>query len=126
MDMYIDHINISTPRELLNEVKDFYCNVLGLKNGFRPNFSRFGYWLYAGDKALIHLIESDSHFANEKQGYLDHFAFRATGLASILQRLDSHQIEYRTSFIAEKNLTQVFFKDPAGIGVEIGFVAETA
>ena len=125
MDMYIDHINISAPRELLDEVKDFYCDVLGLKNGFRQNFPRFGYWLYGGDNALIHLIESDSHVRNEKQGYLDHFAFRATGLAPMLESLNSHQIDYRMSFIEEKNLTQVFLKDPSGTGVEIGFVDET-
>jgi catechol 2,3-dioxygenase-like lactoylglutathione lyase family enzyme len=122
--MYIDHINIAAPSELLEEVKDFYCDVLGLTEGFRPNFSRDGYWLYSGEKALVHLIVSSGHHENEKQGYFDHFALRTTGLAKVLGRLDRFRIEYRTSHIAEIGLTQIFCKDPSGTGVELSFLDE--
>lgn len=123
--MNIDHINISAPKDLLKEVRDFYCEVLGLREGFRPNLSRPGFWLYAGDNALIHLVESNSHYASERPGYLDHFALRSAGLQETLERLQSRNIDHRTSFIAELGLTQVFCKDPAGTGVEIGFPGET-
>ena len=123
--MHIDHINISAPKELLEQLRDFYCNVLGLREGFRPNLSRPGFWLYAGDNALIHLVESNSHYANDRQGYLDHFALRSAGLPKTLERLRSCNIDYRTSYIAELGLTQVFCRDPAGTGVEIGFPGET-
>ena len=117
--MHIDHINIAAPAELLEKVRDFYCDVLDLAEGFRPDFSRDGYWLYSGEKALVHLVESTRHHDNEKQGYFDHFALRTTGLARVLARLDRFNIEYTTNHLPQINLTQIFCKDPSGTGVEI-------
>ena len=122
--MNIDHININAPAALLEKVKDFYCAVLGFQEGQRPSFPKHGYWLYANNKALIHLMESSSHYKNEKQGYFDHFALRTSGLEKMLARLKLHNIEYRTSYIPEISLTQIFCKDPSGTGVEISFVDE--
>ena len=122
--MQLDHINISTPAGLLKKVRDFYCDVLGLKEGFRPNFSKDGFWLYSQDKAIIHLVVSSHHHENEKQGYFDHFALRTTGLAKILEQLDAFNIENRTSYLPEISLTQIFCKDPSGTGVEISFLNE--
>jgi catechol 2,3-dioxygenase-like lactoylglutathione lyase family enzyme len=122
--MYIDHINISAPKELLEKVRTFYCDVLGLTVGFRPEFSADGFWLYAQDKALIHLFVSSRHHENEKQGYFDHFALRTTGLAKVIEQLRVFNIEYRTSHVPEISLTQIFCKDPAGTGVEISFLNE--
>lgn len=122
--MQLDHINISAPTELLENVRDFYCDVLGLTEGFRPNFSKDGYWLYSEDKAIIHLIVSSSHHRNKKQGYFDHFAMRTSGLAKVLEQLNAFNIEYRISYIPEISLTQIFCKDPAGTGVELSFLNE--
>jgi catechol 2,3-dioxygenase-like lactoylglutathione lyase family enzyme len=122
--MNIDHINISAPTELLEEVKEFYSEVLGLTSGFRPNFPKPGYWLYSSDKALIHLVESDMHYENEKQGFFDHFALRTSGLPNMLERLKSSQIEFSINYLPEIKLTQVFCKDPSGTQVEISFLNE--
>jgi catechol-2,3-dioxygenase len=119
--MQLDHINISAPMELLQKVKAFYCLVFDLTDGFRPRFSKRGFWLYAGDKPLIHLVESSEHHHNDKQGYLDHVAFQTTGLTGILEKLDANDISYRLSHVPEINLAQVFCTDPCGIGVEINF-----
>ena len=122
--MNIDHININAPAALLEKVKDFYCDVLGFREGRRPAFSKPGYWLCVNNKALIHLMESDSHYENEKQGFFDHFALRTRGLEEVLSSLKLHNIEYKTSYIPEISLTQVFCKDPSGTGVEISFIDE--
>ena len=122
--MHIDHINISAPMGLLQDVRDFYCDVLGFTEGFRPQFSRAGFWLYSEDKPLIHLFESEEHFSNEKQGYFDHFALRATGITKVLQKLNDSDIKHRTSFLHDIGLTQIFCKDPSGTGVELNFVNE--
>ena len=37
--MHVDHINIAAPARLLEEVKDWYQQVLDLVDGFRPQFS---------------------------------------------------------------------------------------
>ena len=122
--MHIDHINISAPKELLQKVRDFYCEVLGLTEGFRPNFSRGGFWLYSEGKP-IHLIESTDHYHNEKQGFFDHFALQATGLAKICDNLDAAGIEYKVSYLSQIDMSQIFCKDPSGTGVEINFLNET-
>jgi len=123
--MQLDHFNIAAPRDLLEEVRDFYCDVLGFKEGFRPDFQKHGFWLYAGDKPFIHLIESDRHFAHEKPVYLDHIAFSSSGLTALQLRLDQNGIAYRKRFIGEFEMTQLFFKDPAGTGLEINFPGES-
>lgn len=48
--MHIDHINIRAPAGLLDEVREFYCAIFGLEEGFRPAFASQGYWLYAGER----------------------------------------------------------------------------
>jgi len=123
--MQLDHFNIAAPMDLLEEVRDFYCEVLGFEAGFRPDFQRRGFWLYTGDEPFIHLIESDRHFAHEKPAYLDHIAFRSSGLAAVQEQLDQNGVAYRRSFISEFEMTQLFFKDPAGTGLEINFPGES-
>jgi len=57
--MQIDHINIKAPPALLEEVRDFYCEVLGLQEGARPEFASKGYWLYSAAGPIVHLSVVD-------------------------------------------------------------------
>lgn len=120
--MYIQHINICAPSDVLKEVRDFYCSVLNFVDGFRPEFTSKRYWLYANDNALVHLTESDKHYPNSRQGYFDHVSFQITGLISVVANLKSMGISYESDYLPEICMTQLFFKDPLGIGVEINFV----
>lgn len=122
--MNIDHINIKAPAALIESLRSFYCDLFGMTDGFRPDFSFNGYWLYAGDRALIHLSESYLDHWAEGQSHLDHFAFRTSGLQEILARLKSMNINYSTGFVPETDVTQLFFKDPSGTGVEVQFIGE--
>jgi len=123
--MHLDHINIAAPAGLLAKTRDFYCDVIGLTAGFRPEFSRKGFWLYSEGKPIIHLIESLEHSRNKKQGYFDHFSLQATGLTKVIEKLDKASISYRLSYVPEIDLSQLFCKDPCGIGVEINFPGES-
>jgi len=122
--MHIDHINIKAPGGLLEQVRRFYCEVLGLQEGFRPAFSSAGHWLYAGDQPLVHLSAGSGAPVAGAAAHLDHVAFRASGLQDFLRRLDERGIDYRSSYIAELDLTQLFLQDPAGIGLEVNFDGE--
>ena len=123
--MHIEHINISAPMELLIKTKEFYCNVFGLVDGHRPNFTRAGFWLYSDGKPLIHLTESDVDFqSNITQGYFDHFAFQLSGLEDFIANLQSLKIRYKIENVRETGMTQLFIKDPTGIGVEASFLGE--
>ena len=52
------HYNLRAPRELLDTLCSFYTEVVGLRVGERPLFISFGYWLYAGQKDVLHLTEA--------------------------------------------------------------------
>lgn len=117
--MYIDHVNIKATSDLLATIRDFYCRVLGLKEGFRPSFRDNGYWLYAGDAALIHLSEVKTEIATGTRGTFDHFAIRLEDLSPVIAQLDDLAIKYSKSYVADVGLTQLFFEDPAGNRVEV-------
>jgi catechol 2,3-dioxygenase-like lactoylglutathione lyase family enzyme len=51
----LDHYNIAAPVALVEQVRHFYCDLLGLTCGHRPAFNSDGYGLYAGERPLVHL-----------------------------------------------------------------------
>ena len=120
--MKIDHFNIKAPPELLQQVRDFYCQVLGLEQGARPPFDSQGYWLYAGSHPVLHLSETDTEHP-EGTGYLDHVAFGVDDPQPIIDALEAQCVPYRTYRVPGKETMQVFFSDPAGIKVEVDYPA---
>ena len=117
--MFIDHINIKSNLELMEEVKDFYCFIFDMHASSRPNFSMGGYWLYSGENALVHLMESDQHHPSNDQGCFDHVSFKVTDLSQILAKLEELGVEVKQADVPGRNLQQLFFKDPAGVTVEV-------
>ena len=123
--MQIDHINIRAPAELLEQEKRFFCEVLELRDGPRPDFSSKGYWLYADDQPIVHLSQGGPSLPDGQNGYLDHVAFRSNGLQALIQRLQKVAIEYSTTYLADLRMTQVFLKSPSATGIEVNFIDET-
>ena len=122
--MKLDHINIVTTHEKLNDIKNFYCDALGLEVGDRPTSPKKGFWLYSGESPLIHLQEATGEIESTSTGHIDHFAFRAIGLTRYIERLKTMNIDYSARFNESSKVTQVFFRDPLGIKIEIGFLGE--
>ena len=120
-----DHYNLRAPRPVLEELKSFYCDVVGLTVGDRPPFRRFGYWLYAADRPVLHLSEADATELRSRTAVTTfaHAAFNCTGRADFERRLTALGIAYRTALVPLLNLAQLFFHDPAGNGVELQFDA---
>ena len=120
-----DHYNLRAPRPVLEELKSFYCDVVGLTVGDRPPFRRFGYWLYAADRPVLHLSEADATELRSRTAVTTfaHAAFNCTGRADFVRRLTALGIAYRTAHVPLLNLAQLFFHDPAGNGVELQFDA---
>ena len=121
----LSHFNLRASRPLLDDLKDFYVEVVGLRPGFRPLFQRFGYWLYAGDTDVLHLTEAD---ASERQALgvlttLDHVALNCAGRASYDAALSQHGVDYKVASVTQTQQVQLFFDDPAGNGVELIFAA---
>jgi catechol 2,3-dioxygenase-like lactoylglutathione lyase family enzyme len=122
--VHLDHINIRAPAELLQREKRFFCDIIGLREGPRPAFRSKGYWLYADDRPIVHLSQRPLTVPAGQKGHLDHVAFRSRGLHALLDRLDSAGIDYRTDYLDELRLTQVFLQSPSATGIEVNFVDE--
>lgn len=119
----LHHVNLRAHRLLLDSLRDFYCDVLGFHQGYRPELPGFGYWLYVQDAAVIHLSEArvDEERMLHNDGYLDHFAFECSKLAAVEQILISHGINYRKAQVPSTGQVQLFIQDPAGNKVELNF-----
>jgi len=120
-----DHYNLRAPRALLDELCAFYRDVVGLTLGERPPFRRFGYWLYAGGRPVLHLGEADADevCAAQVSGTFDHASFDCTGKRDFERRLAARGIPYRTARVPLTGQVQLFFADPAGNGVELAFAS---
>lgn len=122
--MYLDHFNIRAPKEQLSKVKNFYVDVMGFKEGFRPKLSGPGQWLYADSNAIIHLSEDENRTSQKEKDFMDHIAMRCVGVNEFAKKLNDVSIKYRPAYIPEIDLTQLFFKDPSGITIELNFKGE--
>jgi catechol 2,3-dioxygenase-like lactoylglutathione lyase family enzyme len=120
----LNHINLSAGRGLLNALKDFYCDVIGLEVGARPNFERFGYWLYAGGHPIVHLYESAPNEARKTDVLtpFDHVAFTCEDSSEFEALLRRRRIEYSKAVVpGSDQVQQLFLRDPAGVKVELNF-----
>lgn len=111
----LDHANISTTK--LAETVAFFTDVLGLKVGPRPGFRFAGAWLYAGDRAVVHIVERAE--ARTETGALDHFSFAVSDLEAVLKRLDAAGLRYSVMDIPDGFGRQAFVRDPNGVTVEL-------
>jgi catechol-2,3-dioxygenase len=119
----LNHYNLRAPRALLLQLKEFYCEVIGLETGERPAFDSFGYWLYAGGQAVLHLSEArtgDVRHTDIATSF-DHVAFSCVDPEGMEALLQAHQLPYQVAFVPSLQQKQIFLRDPAGNGVELNF-----
>ena len=99
----------------------FYTVVVGLEVGFRPKMTFEGVWLYAGGYPIVHIIEGKP-IATKETGAVDHLALKAVGsVDAALDKIKAHGVEYTMRVLERTGVTQVFFRDPDGVGVELNF-----
>ena len=124
----LDHYNLRAARELLDALRTFYCDVVGLKQGHRPPFGTSGYWLYAGEHAVLHLSETDANEVRQPGvvNTFDHVAFACSRLAETEASLAAMKVPYRVAKVPATGVTQIFLTDPAGHGVELNFASHAA
>lgn len=120
----LDHYNLRAPLGVIEAVRDFYVQVLGLQIGSRPAFKSQGYWLYAAARPLLHLsiATADQIRPSHVTNTLDHIAFACTDYAHFMAKLQQHQIPYECDTVPGTTMRQIFLSDPAGNGVELNFV----
>lgn len=102
---------------------DFYCGLLGLSEGHRPDLGFPGAWLYAGGpQAVLHIVFGRP-LPPHRAGVIDHMAFSATGLKAVKARFDGLGVKYDLRRQAESGTWQLFSFDPNGARVELDFDA---
>lgn len=131
----IDHYAIRTLK--MEETKEFY-EALGLISGPRPEFPFPGYWMYAGDTPVVHLLGIDPenpeglyNYLGEKEvtfidgsGSIDHLAFSASEPEELKKTLKDCNVQYRENEVPNLGLLQIFAEDPNDITVEINYYAQ--
>ena len=115
----------------LDGTRDFYCGVLGMREGPRPPLGFPGYWLYLGDTACIHVAEWNTYTAHSSgrdipvsvpalgTGPVDHIAFTATDYDELLASLSQHGVKAHANVTNPNGLRQVFLLDPNGVKIEV-------
>ena len=133
MKLEFHHINFVS-RDV-DEMHDFYTNVLGLDDIPQDNFPRTeaegekgfdGKIRFATDNTMqMHLAERDLTVAFRNGHTINpvdqgHIAFRTDDLAAFLKILDEEGIPYSDYGNAfSKEWHQVFFQDPEGNVIEV-------
>ena len=135
----LDHVSIATDQ--LEDTRKFYCDLLGLKVGHRPKLKSSGYWLYSGEEAIIHLVETGSNldqefaFSQDKKtarslgnpkindlsetGMDDHIAMTVEESAGLVKHMQESDVKYWDRLIADRGLYQIFVRDPNGVIIEL-------
>lgn len=118
-----NHYNLCAERAVLDKLRDFYVDVIGLQPGYRPPFENFGYWLYIGDQPVLHLSEASAQEVRPPHivSTFDHVAFTCTGRLEMEAHLQRHHVEFKRAEIPVAGNSQLFFSDPAGNKVELNF-----
>ena len=94
---HIEHFLVAT--DDMETTKDWYHTVLGMEEGWHPDFGFPVYWMYLNGKDVVHITQSATHASENQKIYLgrasqdtgsgtgavDHIAFRATGLSAMLK-----------------------------------------
>lgn len=120
----IQHLNIRCADAA--RTRDFYVDILGLTQGDRPPFASKGYWLYAGDQPVIHLVQRPDGEARlgPSTGDIDHVGFEGHDLAGMRALLKARDIPHREAFVPRDGMIQIFVRDPDGVMVELNFSPE--
>jgi len=129
---HLEHFLIQTAD--LQATRDWYVRVLGMKEGWHPDFKFPVVWLYIGEKDVLHLTEGGANVSENRKKYLgqqstdvhgsgvvDHVAFRAMGLPDMLAHLEREGIQFTRRMVSDQGLYQLFLHDPNGVKIELNF-----
>jgi catechol 2,3-dioxygenase-like lactoylglutathione lyase family enzyme len=124
----------------IDATRDWYRDVLGMHEGWHPDFGFPVYWMYLEGVDVVHIGKSAKQASDSQKAYLgrlaqdsgagtgaiDHIAFRAKGLKQTMAHLRRRRIEFSERRANGQALYQLFMYDPNGIKVELNFDAAEA
>ena len=121
--MKLDHFLIRA-REL-DQMRDFFSDVIGLEVGPRPDFQFRGYWMYSENMPVVHLALNSKSAGAEGEaddlGPVDHIAFTSGDYQDLMDRLKATGAKFEERTVPGGAAHQVFVHGPEGVKVEIQF-----
>jgi glyoxylase I family protein len=115
----LDHATLRTHD--LERTRAFLETVLDLQAGYRPAFSFPGYWLYANDQPIVHLIPGGGRPPGRDAETIDHVAFRLADHDAMQRKLDLLSIPYSQMELPELGERRLFIRTLTGILLEFVF-----
>ena len=129
---HIEHFLLQTAD--MDKTREWYVNVLGMHVGPSPDFKFPVFWLYLGDKDVVHVTEGGAKVSDNRKRYvgqesqatsgsgaIDHLAFRATGLRGMIAHLTSLGVDFKQRQVDDQGLYQLFMFDPNGVKIELNY-----
>jgi catechol 2,3-dioxygenase-like lactoylglutathione lyase family enzyme len=129
---HMEHFLLQT--EDIEATKDWYVKVLGFRVGPAPDFKFPVYWLYLGDRDVLHITTGGKNVSENRKKYvgqqseastgtgvIDHIGFRTTGLHEMIEHLTKHKISFTERQVNDQGLDQLFLFDPNGLKIELNF-----
>jgi catechol 2,3-dioxygenase-like lactoylglutathione lyase family enzyme len=129
---HIEHFLLQTAD--MEKTREWYVDVLGMRVGPNPDFKFPVFWLYLGDKDVVHVTEGGAKVSENRKRYVgqesqatsgsgavDHIAFRATGLRNMIAHLESLGVDFKQRQVDDQGLYQLFMFDPNGVKIELNY-----
>ena len=134
---HIEHFLLQTAD--MEKTREWYTQVLGMRVGPSPDFKFPVFWLYLGDRDVVHVTEGGRNVSENRRKYVgqqsdavegtgvvDHIAFRATGLREMLAHLRKLGVDFKQRQVNDQGLYQLFMFDPNGVKIELNYAASEA
>jgi catechol 2,3-dioxygenase-like lactoylglutathione lyase family enzyme len=134
---HIEHFLLQTAD--MEKTRKWYVDVLGMRVGPNPDFKFPVFWLYIGDRDVVHVTEGGAQVSENRKRYVgqesqattgsgavDHIAFRATGLRGMIAHLESLGVDFKQRQVDDQGLYQLFMFDPNGVKIELNYSSAEA
>src|SRR4030088_415925 len=129
---HLQHFLIQT--EDLEKTKDWFVDVLGMRVGPAPDFKFPVYWLYLGDRDVLHITTGGKNVSENRKKYvgqqsdvssgtgvIDHVGFCTNGLHEMIEHLTKNKISFTERQVNDQGLKQLSLLDPNALKIELNF-----
>lgn len=121
------HVAIKTND--LEATRYFYCQLMGLKEVFRPNFGYPGAWIACpmpGGQAIMHIYAGGPALGADGttpvgSAAIDHLSLSCSGYHEFRSKVIEHGLDWREFIVPDTTLWQLFVYDPSGVQLELTF-----
>jgi catechol 2,3-dioxygenase-like lactoylglutathione lyase family enzyme len=116
----LDHVLVfaSDPPTALR----FLTEIVGLTEGARPAFGFPGWWLYASDQAVVHLVPvAPARGPDGGGGAIRHVAFRMSDRDETLRRLRRDGWRFGEALVPQTGELQLFVSISECLHIELVF-----